>query len=100
MSTTLSSLNIWPIVHFTRHTGGHTIAVQDLGQMYYCAIEVDESGFRLYNAANNEITGDTPSERFRTECQNPPSIRTMGKMEAPLSNQSIEKSLAFCEHHS
>jgi nucleoside-diphosphate-sugar epimerase len=74
--------------------------VRDLAQMCKRCVEVDGLGFQVFNATNDEITSDTPTEEFLTKaCPDTPFTRPMGKREAPLSNRKIKELLGFREEH-
>lgn len=68
--------------------------------MCHRAVEVDGLGFQIFNATNDEISGDIPTEAFlREECPDTPFTRPMGRMEAPMSNWKIRTLFGFEERH-
>lgn len=61
---------------------------------------MDGLGFQIFNATNDEISGDIPTEAFlREECPDTPFTRPMGRMEAPMSNWKIRTLFGFEERH-
>lgn len=80
--------------------GWSYVDARDLGQKCHRAIEVDGLGFQVFNATNDEITGNVPTEEFlKVTCPKTPFTRSMGKMEAPMSNRKIKTLLGFTERH-
>ncbi|QDS69011.1 hypothetical protein FKW77_009516 [Venturia effusa] len=75
---------------------------RDLGLMCHRALVVDDLGFQIFNATNNEITNDVvdSTEVFlRKVCPGTPFTRGMGEREAPMSNRKICGLLGFRERH-
>jgi UDP-glucose 4-epimerase len=76
------------------------IDARDLGQIVHLALEKDGLGFEVFNAVNDTITADQPTEAFlKRWCPNVPITRKMGEREAPLSNRKIREVLGFREEH-
>lgn len=76
------------------------IDARDLGQIVDLCIGKDGLGFQVFNAVNDEITANAPSEDFlRQWAPNTPITRQLGKWEAPLSNRKIREVLGFRERH-
>jgi nucleoside-diphosphate-sugar epimerase len=74
--------------------------VRDLAQMCKLSLEVDGLGFQIFNATNDEITLDTPTEEFlKKVCPETPFTRRMEDREAPLSNRKMKELLDFQEQH-
>lgn len=77
------------------------IDARDLGQIVDLCIGKDGLGFQVFNAVNDEITANEPTETFlRKWAPNTPITRPMGEREAPLSNRKIREVLGFKEQHS
>ena len=76
------------------------IDARDLGQIVHLCIEKDGLGYQVFNAVNDTITADLPTEEFLAKyAPNTPVTRPMGPREAPLSNQKIREVLGFRESH-
>lgn len=83
------------------------VDARDLGQICDLAVKVDELGFQVFNATNDEITipeGVTSEEFLRSvgggmEGQGVEFKRAMGAREAPLSNRKVKWMLGFEEKH-
>ena len=76
------------------------IDARDLGQIVHLCLQKDGLGFQLFNAVNDTITADEPTEAFlKRWCPNTPITRAMGEREAPLSNRKIREVLGFKEAH-
>jgi UDP-glucose 4-epimerase len=77
------------------------IDARDLGQIVDLCIAKDGLGFQVFNAVNDEITANEPTEAFLKKwAPNSPITRPMGNREAPLSNRKIREVLGFKEQHS
>ena len=76
------------------------IDARDLGQIVNLCIGRDGLGFQVFNAVNDEITANEPTEAFlRKWAPNSPISRPMGDREAPISNRKIREVLGFREQH-
>jgi UDP-glucose 4-epimerase len=76
------------------------IDARDLGEIVHLAIQKDGLGFQVFNAVNDTITADLPTETFlRKFCPNTPIARPMGPHEAPMSNRKARELLGFREAH-
>lgn len=76
------------------------IDARDLGEIVHLAIQKDGLGFQVFNAVNNTITADMPTEAFLAKyAPKTPVTRKMGDREAPLSNRKIREVLGFKEAH-
>lgn len=76
------------------------VDARDLGQIVDLCIGKDGLGFQVFNAVNDEITANEPTEAFlRKWAPNPPITHPMGEREGPLSNRKIREILGFKEQH-
>lgn len=76
------------------------VDARDLGQIVDLCIGKDGLGFQVFNAVNDEITANEPTEAFlRKWAPNSPITRPMGEWEGPLSNRKIRDVLGFREQH-
>lgn len=76
------------------------VDARDLAQIVHLCLEKDGLGFQVFNAVNDTITADEPTEAFLTRwCPNTPITRPMGEREAPLSNRKARELLGFREEH-
>ncbi|MEO6608804.1 MAG: NAD(P)-dependent oxidoreductase [Aestuariivirga sp.] len=76
------------------------IDARDLGEIVHLAIQKDGLGFQVFNAVNDTITADMPTEKFLAKyAPKTPLTRKMGEREAPLSNRKIRDLLGFKEAH-
>ena len=76
------------------------IDARDLGQIVDLCIAKDGMGFQVFNAVNDEITANEPSEAFLAKwAPNTPIARPMEPFEAPISNRKIRDVLGFKENH-
>lgn len=76
------------------------VDARDLGQIVDLCIGKDGLGFQVFNAVNDEITANEPTEAFlRKWAPNSPITRPMGEWEGPLSNRKIRDVLGFKEQH-
>jgi nucleoside-diphosphate-sugar epimerase len=74
--------------------------VRDLSKVCHLCMEKDGLGFQIFNAVNNEITNDTPTEEFlKGTCPNTLFTRKMQGFEAPISNMKLRNLLGFQEDH-
>src|SRR5919108_6475911 len=63
------------------------IDARDLTQIVHLCLGKDGMGFQVFNAVNDTITADQPTEAFlKRWCPGVPITRKMGEYEAPLSN--------------
>jgi nucleoside-diphosphate-sugar epimerase len=76
------------------------IDARDLGEIVHLCVERDGLGFQVFNAVNDTITLNTPTEQFlKANCPKTPITRKMGEFEGPLSNRKIREVLGFKEKH-
>ena len=76
------------------------IDARDLGEIVRLCLEKDGLGFQVFNATNDTITLNEPTEKALARlCPNTPVTRNMGEFEAPLSNRKIREVLGFKEAH-
>lgn len=76
------------------------IDARDLGQIVHLCLEKDGLGFQVFNATNDTITANQPTEEFlKRWAPNTPVKRPMKGFEAPLSNRKIREVLGFKEEH-
>jgi nucleoside-diphosphate-sugar epimerase len=76
------------------------IDARDLGQIVDLCVRRDGLGFQVFNAVNDTITANEPTEAFlRRWCPDVPVTRPMGEFEAPLSNRKAREVLGFREEH-
>ncbi|WP_172123615.1 MULTISPECIES: NAD(P)-dependent oxidoreductase [unclassified Devosia] len=76
------------------------IDARDLGQIVDLCVQKDGLGFSVFNAVNNEITADEPTEEFLAKwAPNTPIRRPLEGFEAPLSNRKAREVLGFREEH-
>lgn len=76
------------------------IDARDLAQIVHLCIEKDGLGFQVFNAVNDTITADEPTEAFlKRWAPNTPITRPLGEREAPLSNRKAREVLGFREEH-
>lgn len=76
------------------------IDARDLGQICHLCVLKDGLGFQVFNATNDTITTEVPTEEFlKRTCPDVPITRKMGEWEAPLSNRKIREVLGFQEAH-
>ena len=67
--------------------------------MHLCLLK-DGLGYQVFNAVNDTITADQPTEAFlKRWCPNTPISRRLGEREAPLSNRKAREVLGFREEH-
>lgn len=76
------------------------IDARDLGQIVHLCLLKDGLGFQVFNAVNDTITADEPSEAFlKRWAPGTPIARPMGEREAPITNKKIREVLGFREEH-
>jgi nucleoside-diphosphate-sugar epimerase len=76
------------------------IDARDLGQIVHLCLEKDGLGFQVFNAVNDTITANEPTEAFlKRWAPNTPLTRPLGEREAPLSNRKAREVLGFREEH-
>lgn len=76
------------------------IDARDLGEIVHLCLEKDGLGFQVFNAVNDTITADMPTEAFLARhCPGVPLTRKMGEWEAPISNRKAREVLGFREQH-
>ena len=76
------------------------IDARDLGQIVDLCLQKDGLGFQVFNAVNDHITADMPTQKFLERyAPGTPILREMGEFEAPLSNRKAREVLGFREKH-
>jgi nucleoside-diphosphate-sugar epimerase len=76
------------------------IDARDLGEIVRLCLEKDGLGFQVFNATNDTITLNEPTEKALARLgPKTPVTRKMGEFEAPLSNRKIREVLGFKEAH-
>jgi nucleoside-diphosphate-sugar epimerase len=76
------------------------IDARDLGQIVHLCLGKDGLGFQVFNAVNDTITANEPTEEFlKRWCPAVPHRRKLEGFEAPLSNRKIREVLGFKEEH-
>jgi UDP-glucose 4-epimerase len=76
------------------------IDARDLGEIVHLCLVKDGLGFQVFNATNDTITSDMPTEKFLAKhAPSTPVTRKLGEFEAPLSNRKIREVLGFKEAH-
>ncbi|RBP06252.1 UDP-glucose 4-epimerase [Roseiarcus fermentans] len=76
------------------------IDARDLGEIVHLCLEKDGLGYQAFNAVNDTITLNTPTEAFlRKACPNVEIRRPIEGFAAPLSNRKIREVLGFRESH-
>ena len=76
------------------------IDARDLGQIVDRCIAKDGLGFQVFNAVNDTITANEPTEGFlKRWAPNTPIVRALDQFEAPISNRKIREVLGFKEEH-
>jgi nucleoside-diphosphate-sugar epimerase len=76
------------------------IDARDLGEIVHLCLQKDGLGFQVFNAVNDTITADMPTEAFLGKyCPKTPINRKMGESEAPISNRKAREVLGFKEAH-
>ena len=76
------------------------IDARDLGQIVHLCLEKDGLGYQVFNAVNDTITANMPTEAFLAKyAPLTPITRAMGPDEAPISNRKIHEVLGFREAH-
>jgi nucleoside-diphosphate-sugar epimerase len=76
------------------------IDARDLGQIVHLCLEKDGLGFQVFNAVNDTITANEPTEKFLKKwCPKTLITRPVGEFEAPLSNRKAREVLGFREEH-
>jgi UDP-glucose 4-epimerase len=73
---------------------------RDLAQIVHLCLEKDGLGFQVFNAVNDSITLDEPTEPFlKRACPATPITRPLPGHAAPLSNRKAREVLGFVEAH-
>ncbi len=76
------------------------IDARDLAQIVHLCLQADGLGYQVFNAVNDTITADGPTEAFlQKHCPLVPHTRQMIGNEAPLSNRKARETLGFREQH-
>lgn len=76
------------------------IDARDLGEIVHLCLQKDGLGFQVFNAVNDTITANEPTEQFlRKYAPDTPIARPLVGNEAPLSNRKIRDVLGFKESH-
>jgi UDP-glucose 4-epimerase len=76
------------------------IDARDLGEIVHLCLQKDGLGYQVFNAVNDTITADLPTEQFLARYS--PGVRVtrpLGEFEAPLSNRKAREVLGFKEEH-
>lgn len=73
---------------------------RDLGNMCHLCVEKEGLGFQVFNATNDEITGEEETESFlKRGFPETTWTRKVGKYEAPVSNRKMKDVLGFREEY-
>ena len=76
------------------------IDARDLGEIVHLCLQKDGLGYQAFNAVNDTITLNTPTEEFlRRHYPNVKITRKMGEFEGPISNKKAREVLGFKEGH-
>ncbi|WP_319477937.1 NAD(P)-dependent oxidoreductase [Marispirochaeta aestuarii] len=76
------------------------VDARDLAQIVHLCLEKDGLGFQVFNAVNDTITADIPTEEFLGRWSpGVPLTRPIPGDEAPLSNKKAREILGFREQH-
>jgi len=76
------------------------IDARDLGEIVRLCLEKDGLGFQVFNATNDTITLETPTQEFlEKHFPHVPITRPLERFEAPLSNRKAREVLGFKEVH-
>ena len=76
------------------------IDARDLGEIVHLCLQKDGLGFQVFNAVNDTITANMPTEAFlKKYCPKTPITREMPGNEAPMSNRKAREVLGFKEAH-
>ena len=76
------------------------IDARDLAQIVNLCLSKDGLGFQVFNATNDTITANEPTEALlKRLCPKTPHSRKLVGNEAPLSNRKIREVLGFKEEH-
>jgi nucleoside-diphosphate-sugar epimerase len=85
---------------FRKRNAWSYIDARDLGEIVHLCLEKDGLGFQVFNATNDTITSNLPTEAFLAKyAASTPVTRKLGEFEAPLSNRKIREVLGFKEQH-
>jgi nucleoside-diphosphate-sugar epimerase len=83
-----------------RRDGWTYIDARDLGQIVHLCVEKDGLGFQIFNAVNDEIIADIPTEAFLAKhAPGTPITRPMDTFEGPMSNRKLRRLLGFEQEH-
>jgi UDP-glucose 4-epimerase len=83
-----------------KRTAWSYIDARDLGEIVRLCLEKDGLGFQVFNATNDTITLETPTQEFLSKTfPNVPITRPLEGFEAPLSNRKAREVLGFKEAH-
>jgi UDP-glucose 4-epimerase len=76
------------------------IDARDLGEIVHLCLQKDGLGFQVFNATNDTITLETPTQEFLSKnFPNVPITRPLEGFAAPLSNRKAREVLGFKEAH-
>jgi UDP-glucose 4-epimerase len=76
------------------------IDARDLGQIVHLCLGKNGLGFQVFNAVNDTITANEPTDEFlKRWCPKTPHRRPLQGQEAPLANRKIRETLGFVEEH-
>lgn len=76
------------------------IDARDLGQIVDLCVGKDGLGYQVFNAVNDTITAEQPTEEFlKRWAPNTPIVEPIEGFQAPISNRKIRDVLGFKEEH-
>lgn len=76
------------------------IDARDLGEIVHLCLQKDGLGYQVFNAVNDTITADMPTQEFLARYSpGVPITRPLEGFEAPLSNRKTREVLGFREAH-
>ena len=83
-----------------KRTAWSYMDARDLGEIVHLCLEKDGLGFQVFNATNDTITLETPTQEFLSKFfPHAPITRPLEGFEAPLSNRKAREVLGFKETH-
>jgi nucleoside-diphosphate-sugar epimerase len=83
-----------------RRDGWTYMDARDLGQIVHLCIEKDGLGFQVFNAVNDNIVADSPTEEFlKKHAPGTPITRSIDEFEGPISNRKLRELLGFRQEH-
>ncbi|WP_292413679.1 hypothetical protein [Mesorhizobium sp.] len=73
---------------------------RDLGRIVHLCIEKSGLGFQVFNAVNDNIVADIPTEAFlKTHAPGTPITRPMDDFEGSISNRKLREVLGFRQQY-